>query len=229
VISESAVAASADPGVSRLARVTRRAGAAPVTTGPLLPANPDLSEATRRFYENALRLFGERGYHAVSVRDLTSALGLQASALYAHASSKQHLLAELIRLGHEVHRDSLRLALLEVGSDPCEQIAALTRAHVRVHATYPLLTRVCNRELGAVPDDRREAILATRLEAERLFLDVIERGIRLGAFTTPDPMLGVAAIGAMGMRVAEWWSPELDMTVDHVADTYAAFAVKLLT
>lgn len=229
MISESSVAPAADPGVRRLARVTRRAGAAPPSAGPLLPADPDLSEATRRFYENALRLFGERGYHAVSVRDLTSALGLQASSLYAHAASKQQLLAELIRIGHEAHRDSLRLALLEVGSDPCDQIAALTRAHVRVHATYPLLTRVCNRELGAVPDDRRDAILAIRLEAERLFLDVIERGIRLGAFTTADPVLGLAAIGAMGMRVAEWWSPELDMTVEHVADTYAAFAVKLLT
>jgi hypothetical protein len=42
-------------------------------------------------------------------------------------------------------------------------------------------------------------------------------------------MLAVAAIGAMGMRVAEWWSPDLEMSIDHVADTYAGFAVKLLT
>jgi AcrR family transcriptional regulator len=165
----------------------------------------------------------------VSVRDLTGALGLHASALYAHASSKQHLLGDLVRIGHEEHRDQLRLSLLEVGSEPAEQIAALTRAHVRVHATYPLLTRVCNRELRAVPDEQRDAILAIRLESERLFLDVIERGQRLGAFNADDGMLAVAAIGAMGMRVAEWWTPEVGITIDHVADTYAAFAVKLLT
>jgi AcrR family transcriptional regulator len=229
VISETTTVGTADPGVARLAKVTRRAGAAAPAAGPLIPPRAPLGDATRRFYESALRLFGERGFHAVSVREVTSALGLQASSLYAHAASKQQLLADLIRIGHEEHRDQLRLSLLEVGTDPADQISALTRAHVRVHATYPLLTRVCNRELGAVPDDQRERILAIRLESERLFLDVIERGMRLGAFATRDPMLAVAAIGAMGMRVAEWWSPDLEMSIDHVADTYAGFAVKLLT
>ena len=229
MISESAAVAPIGD-VHRLARVTAQAGspsAAP--TGELLPPRARTTEAVRRLYETALRLFGERGFHAVSVRDLTGALGLQASALYAHVPSKQHLLGELIRIGHEEHHDQLRLALLEAGADPAEQIAALTRAHVRLHATYPLLTRVCNRELAWVPDDHRPAILAIRLDAERLFLDVIERGQRMGSFGATDPMLGVAAIGAMGIRVAEWWAPDVGIDVDVLADTYATYAVKLLT
>jgi Tetracyclin repressor-like, C-terminal domain len=100
---------------------------------------------------------------------------------------------------------------------------------VRVHATYPLLTRVCNRELAAVPDARRDEIVAVRLEAERLFFDVVERGQRLGAFTAVDPMLAVAAIGAMGIRIAEWWHPQLDIDIETVAETYATFAVRLLS
>jgi AcrR family transcriptional regulator len=230
VLSEPVAAAAVDPEVSRLARVTERAGA-PLTAdaGPLLPPRTQASGTLRRLYEVALTEFGARGFHAVSVRDLTRALGLQASSLYAHVASKQDLLADLIRLGHEEHRDQLRLALLEVGSEPAEQVAALTRAHVRVHATYPLLTRVSNRELGSLRDEDRREVLAIRLDSERLFLDVIERGHRLGAFHTSDPMLAVAAIGAMGMRVAEWWHPEVGVTVDEVAETYAEFAVKLLT
>ncbi|MBV9291035.1 MAG: TetR family transcriptional regulator [Frankiales bacterium] len=228
MISESASTVDGDRDVARLARVTARAGTAPAATGSLLPPGAD-EGARRRFLETALQLFGERGFHAVSVRDITGAMGLQASSLYAHVPSKQHLLGELIRLGHEEHRDALRLALLEAGSEPEEQIGALTRAHVQVHATYPLLTRVCNRELGSLPEDQRAPILAIRLDAERLFLDVIARGQRLGAFADTDPTLAVAAIGAMGMRVAEWWSPDVGMTAEHVADTYASFAVKLLT
>ncbi|MDQ1705546.1 MAG: hypothetical protein QOF18_1912, partial [Frankiaceae bacterium] len=85
------------------------------------------------------------------------------------------------------------------------------------------------RELASIPPDQREGILAIRLEAERLFLDVIDRGQRLGAFSPVDPMLAVAAIGAMGIRVAEWWSPEVGVAVDEVADTYALFATKILT
>lgn len=227
-------AAGLDPSLTRdvlLARLTRQASLDPAARGeaPLLPPGVRVEGTLRRLYETALRLFGQRGFHAVSVRDLTGAVGLQASSLYSHVPSKQHLLADLIRIGHEEHRDTLRRSLLEVGSDPGEQIAALTRAHVRVHATYPLLTRVCNRELAALPDDRRGEIVAIRLESERLFFDVVERGQRLGAFRPADPMLAVAAIGAMGIRVAEWWHPGLGIEVEDVADTYADFAVRLLS
>lgn len=228
MISESGVSLT-DPEVSRLARVTARAGA-PVAAeaGSLLPPRTQATGTRRRLYEVALTEFAARGFHAVSVRDLTDALGLRASSLYAHVASKQDLLADLIRLGHEEHRDQLRLALLEAGSEPAEQIAALTRAHVRVHASYPLLTRVCNRELSSLREDQRSEVLAIRLDSERLFLDVIERGQRLGAFHAPDPMLAVAAIGAMGMRVAEWWHPDVGVSIDDLADTYAGFAIKLL-
>ena len=220
--------AATEPVAARLAKVNQHAGATP-SADELLPPRVLATGTLRRLYEVALNEFGARGFHAVSVRDLTQALGLGASSLYAHVASKQDLLADLIRLGHEEHRDQLRLALLDAGSQPQEQIRALTRAHVHVHATYPLLTRVCNRELAALRDDARAEVLTIRLDAERMFLDVIERGQRLGAFPVRDPMLAVAAIGAMGIRVAEWWSPELEITADEVADAYAEFAVKLLT
>jgi AcrR family transcriptional regulator len=230
VISESAATIDAERDYGRLAKVTLRAGAGATgpTHGPLLPPRAQAAGTLRRLHETALLQFAERGFHAVSVRDLTGALGMQPSSLYSHLPSKQHLLGALIRMGHEEHRDQLRLALLEVGSDPFEQVSALTRAHVRVHATYPLLTRLCNREIGSLLDEHKSEVLAIRFEANRLFLDVIERGLRLGSFVAADPMLAVAAIGAMGIRVAEWWHPDVGVTIDDVAETYATFATKLL-
>jgi AcrR family transcriptional regulator len=227
VLSETATSAAALDN-SRLARATAQAGARAAELGPSLPPRAIAQGTRRRLYETALLLFAERGFHAVSVRDLTSALGMQPSALYAHLASKQHLLGELIRLGHEEHRDVLRLALLESGAEPLEQLGHLTRAHVRLHATYPLLTRLCNRELGSLRDDDKTEVLAVRLDANRFFLDVVERGQRLGVFAPTDPMLVVAAIGGMGIRVAEWWRPDLGISVDDVADTYAGFARKLV-
>ena len=232
---EPVVASAAARGVvdgeatARLIRVTQQAGARAAEIGSLLPPRAQAEGTLRRLHETALLQFAERGFHAVSVRDLTRALGMQPSSLYAHLQSKQHLLGELIRVGHEEHRDQLRLALLEAGNDPHEQLAALTRAHVRVHATYPLLTRLCNRELGSLLDEDKASVLAIRLDANRLFLDVVERGQRLGVFSPVDPMLAVAAIGAMGIRVAEWWSPDAGVTVEEVEATYADFARKLLS
>ncbi len=213
---------------ARLLRVTEQAGASAAATGDVLPPRASAEGTLRRLLETALLQFGEHGFHAVSVRDLTRALGMQPSSLYAHLSSKQQLLGHLIRLGHEEHRDQLRLAVLETGNDPFDQVDALTRAHVRVHATYPLLTRLCNRELASLLDEDKTDVLAIRMDANRLFLDVIERGQRLGAFAPADPMLVVAAIGAMGIRVAEWWHPEVGIGIEQVEQTYAEFARKLV-
>jgi AcrR family transcriptional regulator len=216
--------------LAQLAQINRQASAAGVEAAdqPLLPPRVQSTGTLRRLYEAALVLFAQRGFHAVSVRDVARDVGVQASSLYAHVPSKQHLLADLVRFGHEEHRDALRLALLESGAEPADQLSALMRAHVRVHATYPLLTRVSNRELAALPDDRQAEIVAIRLESERLFLDVIERGKRLGAFGVADPLLAVAAIGAMGIRVAEWWHPRLGIAIEDIAQTYAGFAVRLV-
>ncbi|MEV0325960.1 TetR/AcrR family transcriptional regulator [Micromonospora echinospora] len=194
-----------------------------------LPPRATAGGTLRRIQAEALRQFAARGYHAVSVRDLAAGVGIHASSIYAHVPSKADLLADLLRLGHIEHRDRLRQALLDCGSDPGDQLAALTRAHVRMHADYPLLARVANRELGTLDGAARDEIAAVRLDSERLILDVINRGRQLGAFGADvDPLIAVAAIGAMGIRVAEWWTPALGITVDDLADQYATLARNML-
>ena len=43
----------------------------------------------------ALDLFDQRGYHATGMEDIAKAVGMRASSLYNHFSSKQELLAEV--------------------------------------------------------------------------------------------------------------------------------------
>lgn len=214
----------------RLAAARGPAGDRAALDGPgsPLPPNTTWTGTARRLHEVALLLFAERGFHAVSVRDLTNAVGINPSSLYAHVASKADLLTDLIRLGHEEHRDCLRQALLDAGSDPGDQIEALARAHVRMHADYPLLTRVANRELSALTDAAYTQVAATRLESEQMFMNVVERGQQLGEFTDVDPFLATAAIAAMGLRISEWWRSDLGLDVNTVVDTYAHFARQML-
>lgn len=54
-------------------------------------------ESTKeRFLFEAMRLFGERGYDSVSMKDLAKAVGVVPSALYKHYSSKKALYDEII-------------------------------------------------------------------------------------------------------------------------------------
>jgi AcrR family transcriptional regulator len=194
----------------------------------LLPPRPDLSPARARLFATALVLFGERGYHGVSVRDITDALGQKPGAIYAHVQSKQDLLFELVRIGHVEHTERLREAADAAGTDPVARITAIATAHVRAHLAYPALARVTNNEFKFLDRAQVEAVLAVRAETELLMLDAITRGVELGEFGTTDPYLAGMAIASMGIRAAEWWTPGSTIEADRLADTYAQFAINLL-
>jgi AcrR family transcriptional regulator len=198
-------------------------------TRTLLPPRATADGTHRRLLEEALVLFGQRGFHGVSVREIADAAGIRASSVYAHIDSKEQLLSQLVTIGHEEHHESLRRALLEASADPVDQITKVVRAHVRMHATYPLLARIANRELEALGERSRERVMDVRNRSVQLITDVIDRGMQMGVFHVEEEWLATAATAAMGMRVAEWWDDSLGYTVDQVADAYATFAVRMLT
>ena len=180
-----------------------------------------------RILDAALSLFAEYGFYGASIRDIAARADVRSATLYSHFPSKEQLLADLARIGHEVHQQRLQAAVLDAGDDPAAQMAALVRAHVRSNAEFPLLAVVSN-EFHALSPDLAAPILAIRNGTEELVQAVILRGIRQGTFDVADPMLAEAAIGSMGLRVAFWFRPDRDHTIDDVADAYAEFALRIL-
>lgn len=175
----------------------------------------------------ALELFAERGYSGTSVRDICTKADVQATTLYAHFGSKEDVLAEIIRLGHDEHFRRLRSALLETQPEPAKQLAALVRAHVIAHCKYSMLAVVANAELHALPEAKAAPGLAINRQNESLLAEVFERGIRLGIFHVPDSFLAQRAIGSMGMRVAYWYGPDCGRTPEQVAEAYAELALRI--
>lgn len=199
-----------------------------ISQGALLPLRLRSNGTLRRLHEAALLRFGERGYHGVSIRELAEAAGVTVSSIYSHVSAKEDLLAELMTVGHLEHNEWMRRAVEAAPDEPVAQMHALMHAHVSVHATYPLLTRVCNKELHALSPENAQRVMDVRHDSERLFLDVVERGVAAGVFRCDDPWLAVAAIGGMGIRVAEWYDPRGPYTVETVAQSYAELTLRML-
>ncbi|MRG91018.1 TetR/AcrR family transcriptional regulator [Polyangium spumosum] len=193
-----------------------------------LPPSSVPEGTRRRILEVALQLFANRGFHGTSVRDMAKALNLQPSALYAHFPSKDHVLAELVRVGHEVHASALRAALLDAGADPVDQLCALIRVHTVLHATYPHLAVVVNEEIYSLSAELAAPALAIREEARALVLQVVERGVALGHFSLPDKGATLAALSAMGVRIPYWYEPSEQLPVDALADVHVELSLRLL-
>ncbi len=194
----------------------------------LLPPAAVQDGTRRRILEVALQQFASRGFHGASIRDLATALELQPSALYAHFPSKEHILAELVRVGHEAHHEALRAPLLAAGADPIDQLRAIVRAHALVHTSYPQLAVVVNDEMYALSPKLIAPGLALRNESTVLLRQVIERGVAMGRFAPLHVGATVAAIGAMGLRIPHWYEPGGEISAEALADTYAELAVRML-
>lgn len=195
---------------------------------PKLPPGAMRDGTAGRILAAGLMLFAQNGYHGTSIRQIGDELELKPPNLYAYFKSKEHLLAELVRVGHEEHHGALRKALIESDGGPIDQICALVRAHVRMHAEYPMLAVVANAEMHALSADLVAPSLVLRSESEAMFGDVVRRGIERGVFDPPDLWVTVAAIGGMGMRVANWYRPDIGLTVDQIADVHAELALRML-
>jgi hypothetical protein len=87
---------------------------------------------------------------------------------------------------------------------------------------------VCNRELGSLGPERLEQVMLVRQSSVELLMHVLRDGQEAGVFDIPDVFLAAAALGAMGLRVAEWYTPATGISVDTVARTYSGFALRLL-
>ncbi len=193
-----------------------------------LPPGGAADGTRRRILENALRLFAVQGFHGSSMRELAKLVEIQPSALYVHFPSKEHVLAELARVGHEAHHAALRAAMLDAGSDATQQLRAFVAANARIHAAYPHLAIVVNDEMSALSPELAGPALALRKQSLELLLDIIRRGVAMGRFSVPRVDIVAAAIGAMGMRIPYWYAPQVGFDVEELASAQAELAARML-
>jgi AcrR family transcriptional regulator len=199
-----------------------------VPTVPRLPPAGPRSATAQRLLLVALELFATKGFAATSIRDIARAMDLQPASLYTHTPSKDQVLAELVLLGHQAHATHIRDALAQASPEPAAQLAAFVRAHVQVHTRWPMLCVVTNSELHALPIALAEPSLAIRQQTSLLLQDIVRRGQDVGSFDVPDVMLVVAAIAAMGMRVATWFDGDGTHDEAAISDVYSELALRMV-
>jgi len=102
--------------------------------GEDLPRALSKSQVTRRLIlEAAARLFREKGYAAVSLRDIAQAVNMKTGSLYYHFDSKESLVEEILTLGTQgaMAASKAAVAALGAGADPLDKLEAVFTAHTQ--------------------------------------------------------------------------------------------------
>ncbi len=164
--------------------------------------------------EEAARLFGRRGYHATSMREIGEAAGMLAGSLYAHISSKEDLLYEIVLRAANRFLDEVTAISAEEAT-PEQRLRRAMRAHVGVVASNVDAAWAFHHEWKALTGERQEGIRRLRRRYERLWDDIV-RGLP-GA---TDPRFARLLVLSAANWTYTWYRPEGPLSPDEVADRF---------
>jgi len=176
--------------------------------------------------EHATRLFAERGYDGTTLQDIADAIGITRPGLYNYISSKEQLLAALVRDVSENTARIVRAVRLRTDLSSVEKLRAVVRALVLQRAQAPERFRVLDRTEAALPAEVAALHLKARREVLAEVRTIIEEGVSRGEFRPGDGRL--AAIIGMCNWVAWWFHPGASHPAEPVADQLAQNAVDML-
>ncbi|MEQ3654704.1 MAG: TetR/AcrR family transcriptional regulator [Dokdonia sp.] len=126
----------------------------------------------------AARLFRQRGYSAVTMRDLANELGIKAASLYNHISSKQQILSEIIMAIAEDFTDGIEEIAATQTSAP-EKLKAVVAQHITLTADNPFKMATLNNDWMHL-EDKLDTYLKLRNQYEKRFREIVLQGQKAG-------------------------------------------------
>ncbi|GAA2438357.1 TetR/AcrR family transcriptional regulator [Streptomyces macrosporus] len=184
-------------------------------------------DAARRLLLAAVEAFAERGFHATTTRDIASRAGMSPAALYIHYRTKEELLYQISRVGHE---RSVRI-LTEANdsaTNPADRLAAAVHAFVRWHAERHTTARVVQYELNALAEEHYTEIVALRRRSEEILRGILEDGVAVGEFTVADIRGTALAVLSLCIDVARWFRSGGSRTPEEIGTLYADLVLRMV-
>jgi AcrR family transcriptional regulator len=184
---------------------------------------PDAEPATRKqeIQRLAAEMFAERGYDAISVRDLATAAGITVPTLYWYIGNKEQLLLDLFQSIQQQLWD--RLSAIRDSDLPAdEKIRAVIREQFDVLTTQRSHALVTFREGHRVDPELRDSVAPTRRDIDRIVRDILISGRDEGLWGDEMPLdTANLAIWSVIQYAPQWFRPEGRKPGRQMADEFA--------
>jgi len=182
------------------------------------------ARTARDIAQAAQALFARRGYAAVSMRDIAGAVGVQASALYNHFPTKQHILRDLM-VGHLEALIAAWEAESRRFATPAAALEGFVRFHIAYHRDRRDAVFLAYNELRSLEPENFRAVERLRHYYEGCLRKIVSIGVRDGAFHVADPHVAAMAIIAMLAGLGSWFREGGRLGIGQVADIYVNMAL----
>lgn len=174
---------------------------------------------------SAQKLFRERGYAAVGMRELAREVGIEAPSIYNHYKSKDDLLREICFDMAQQFFTAFDNALLVDEKLP-KQLKAVIKAHTAVIASNLEASDVFFNEWMFLEQPYLGQFKKMRFEYEMKFRDIIDRGIKKGEFKKMNSKLIAFTIFSALNATYELYNSTENLTQDDIAENIADLLLK---
>lgn len=161
------------------------------------------------------------GYHGTSTRDIATAAGMSATAMYAHYSSKEAMLFRLCLLGSGAALEALKHAA-DQASAPLQRLRSAVYAFAFWHAQNHVMARVAQWNITALGPESFQVVASQRRETEATMREILVRGIEAGEFVVPDLAGTTLAILSLCIDIGRWYPSRTINVPEQLASTYVA-------
>lgn len=172
----------------------------------------------------AAKLFKEKGYSAVSMRDLATEMGIKAASLYNHIKSKQDILrAIIISLAEQF---TAEMKLIQSSNVACsDKLNSIIELHVRISSQNSYGMACLNNDWMHL-EEQLDYYKKLRSDYENDFKAILKDGIESGEIVDAKPDVMMFSI-LTTLRSLYIWIPKKEgLNLQELSNTLTQILIK---
>jgi len=176
-----------------------------------------------RIFSATLKISNQKGFQAMSMRDLSRETGLSLGALYAYFGSKEELLAMLQHQRRTITGRILK-QYIDRQAEPVARLRTAILTHIYLSEIMQPWFYFSYMEAKNLSKKQQRLAVASELYTEQIFSDIIKQGQQQGCFSPRDPRLTASLIKAL---IQDWYLKRPKYAKRKISvDQYARFILE---
>jgi len=157
------------------------------------------------------KLFKEKGYSAMTMRDIAQALEIKAASLYNHIKSKQEILALIVIGIAEEYTHTIR-NIEDSEENSIRKIEKVIQLHIDITVRNPDALASLNNDWMHLPEVDLQYFLQMREEYEDIFRRIVKKGIADGEIKNANPEVIIFSILSTIRTLYLWYGKKKEFT-----------------
>ncbi|MBR9913885.1 MAG: TetR/AcrR family transcriptional regulator [Algicola sp.] len=172
----------------------------------------------------AAKLFKDKGYSAVTMRDLATAMGMKAASLYNHIASKQDILKNIIISIAETFTEGMT-EIINSETSNISKLKKIVSLHVNITAQNTNGMASLNNDWMHL-EDQLDYYLRLRNEYETNFLTIIKNGIHASEIKSTNPEIVMFSMLTTLRSLYLWIPKKEDLDANDLAESLSEVLIE---